>query len=77
MYKITGNMFFDEAANSNHYIKLILTPFLRDLTEEEKVCSYFMKCHGRHSKFLNDCPKNDTLLTTDMSQGCGLPDPHI
>jgi hypothetical protein len=35
-HRIIGPVFFQETINSKRYARLILTPFFRELTEEEK-----------------------------------------
>jgi hypothetical protein len=42
-HRIIGPVFFQETINSELYVKLILTPFFRELTEEEKTNGYFMQ----------------------------------
>jgi hypothetical protein len=40
-HRIIGSVFCQYTINSERYVRLILTPFFRELTEEEKTCGYF------------------------------------
>jgi hypothetical protein len=42
-HRIIGPVFFQETINSERYVRLILTPFFRELTEEEKTDGYFVQ----------------------------------
>ena len=53
--KIIKQIFFTETINSYHYIQLILSPFFRELTQEQKEVSLLHAelSHGLHSTILN------------------------
>jgi hypothetical protein len=42
-YRIIGPVFFQETINSERYVRLILTPLFRKLTEDKKTYGYFMQ----------------------------------
>jgi hypothetical protein len=45
-HRITGFLFSKAAVNFYHCIWLILAPFVRVLTEQERMYSYFMQCNA-------------------------------
>jgi len=53
--KIINQMFFKETINSYHYIQLILTPFFREVTQEQREVSLLHAefCHGPNITLLN------------------------
>ena len=52
--EIINQMFFKETINSYHYIQLILTPFFREVTQEQKEVGLLHAelCHGPHNTLL-------------------------
>jgi hypothetical protein len=41
--KITGPVFYAEPINSSRYVRQIVQPFFRKLTNEEKICGHFQQ----------------------------------
>jgi hypothetical protein len=60
-------MFFEETINSDHYIHLILIPFLSIKVRNSVLALHLGQCHGPHSKFLGECKRRGVLCMVDNS----------